>query len=196
MLRLTAKDIRMYENREITMKRAIFRLASTWTALAIQLPLFLPGIIINWPIYLLGRLAERFEKYTESVSQDKLVLSVVVAIPLYSTIFYQLWKMMEFTLFGFVIALITIPILAWYHMALVDKRYDMAKDVVASWRICVALVASISGFNATPARELEDAVQLQRWCRVNTKSLLLELSKYGDTHAQYLVLIGKSFIDE
>ncbi|KAI9488843.1 hypothetical protein BDB00DRAFT_877014 [Zychaea mexicana] len=190
-LRLTVWDINMYENHEITLRRAIVRLASTWTALAIQIPLFLPSIIINWPIYLLGRVAEHYEQYTESVAQDKLVYSVVLAIPLYGTLIYQFWKYIGFTMVGLVFALMLIPVLAWYHMSLIDKRYDMAKDVVASWRICAAMLSSVTGLDAQPRRELEDAVQLRRWCLAHTKLLLLDLAKKGDAQAQYLVEYGK-----
>ena len=181
----------MYENHEITLRHAILRLASKWTTLAIQIPLFLPSIIINWPLYLLGRLAEHYEQHTESVAQDKLVYSVILAIPLYGTLFYQFWKYIGFTMVGLLGAIMLIPVLAWYHMALVDKRYDMAKDVAASWRICAALLSSVTGLDAQPRRELEDAVELRKWCLAHTKLLLLDLAKSGDPHAQYLVEYGK-----
>ncbi|KAI8140451.1 hypothetical protein BJV82DRAFT_622603 [Fennellomyces sp. T-0311] len=190
-LRLSVWDINMYENHTITLRRAVLRLVSTWTALVIQMPLFLPSIMINWPIYLLARMAEHYEEYTESVAQDKLVYSVFLAIPLYGTIVYQFWKYIGYTMIGFLCAIMLIPVLAWYHMALVDKRYDMLKDVVASWRICAALLSSVTGFDAQPRRELEDAVRLRRWCLTNTKLLLLDLAKQGDPHARYLVERGK-----
>ncbi|KAG2223521.1 hypothetical protein INT45_000841 [Circinella minor] len=190
-LRLTVWDINMYENHEITLQRAILRLASTWTTLAVQIPLFLPSIIINWPLYLLGQVAEHYEEHTESVAQDKLIYSVILAIPLYGTLFYQFWKYIGFTMIGLLGAIMLIPVLAWYHMALVDKRYDMAKDVAASWRICAALLSSVTGLDAQPRRELEDAVELRKWCLEHTKLLLLDLAKDGDSHAQYLVEYGK-----
>lgn len=190
-LHLSSLDIAMYENHEITLKQALLRLISTWTALALQIPLFLPGIIINSPIYLLARVAEHFEKYTESVSQDKVVLSVVTAIPLYGTLFYKAWQFLDYSMTGFLLAVALMPILAWYHMALVDTRYDMAKQVMASWRICVAVLSSISGFDAGPRHELDHAVQLRRWCHVHTRTLLLELAESGDPHARYLVDYGQ-----
>ncbi|KAI9258164.1 hypothetical protein BDA99DRAFT_539174 [Phascolomyces articulosus] len=190
-LRLTVWDINMYENHEITLRRAILRLASTWTTLAIQIPLFLPSIIINWPLYLLGHVAEHYEEHTESVAQDKLVYAVILAIPLYGTLIYQFWKYIGFTMIGLIGAILLIPVLAWYHMALVDKRYDMAKEVAASWRICAALLSSVTGLDAQPRRELEDAVQLRQWCLQHTKQLLLDLAKEGDPHAHYLVDYGK-----
>ncbi|CDS05953.1 hypothetical protein LRAMOSA08481 [Lichtheimia ramosa] len=187
LLRLSPQDISMYEKQEITLSRAVVRLASTWTALAVQIPLFLPGIMINWPIYLFGRLAERYEQYTESVAQSKLVFSVVIGVPLYMTLSYQVWKYLDYTLMGLVLAMLLIPLLAWYHMALVDKRYDMLKQVVASWRICVAVISGVVGLDALPRQELEDAVHLRRWCRAQLIEELRSKAKMGDSHAQYLV---------
>ncbi|KAF7723523.1 hypothetical protein EC973_001898 [Apophysomyces ossiformis] len=189
-LRLTALDIGMYENREITWQRALFRLISTWLALAVQLPLFLPGMIVNLPIYILGRLVNRFEQYTESVAQDKLVVSIAFAIPLYSLIVYMLWRALGSTFLGFLVALALIPMFAWYHMALIDKRYDTLKQVIASWRIFNAVVTG--GVCGTDhRREIEDCVQLRRWCRSHTKTLLLHLAEAGDPTAQYLVEYGR-----
>lgn len=176
----------------ITLRSAFTRLVSAWVALAIRLPLFMPGVLIHWPIYLLGRLAEHFERHTESVSQDKLVLSAIVGIPLYTALMYQVWKFMEFSLTGLVFAVALIPLFAWYHMALVDKRYDRAKQVVASWRICVAIISSVTGLDAGPRRELEEAMELHCWCSARTKQVLLDLADMGDPHAQYLVNYNRS----
>ncbi|KAG0182496.1 hypothetical protein DFQ28_006479 [Apophysomyces sp. BC1034] len=189
-LRLTALDISMYENQEITWWRALLRLISTWMALAVQLPLFLPGMIVNFPIYVLGRLVNRFEKYAESVAQDKLVVSIGFAIPLYSIVLYLLWRALGSTLLGFVIALALIPMFAWYHMALVDKRYDTLKQVIASWRIFNAVVTGET-YGIHQRREIEDCVQLRRWCHSRTKTLLINLAQSGNPKAQYLVEYGR-----
>ncbi|KAI8371505.1 uncharacterized protein BYT42DRAFT_595028 [Radiomyces spectabilis] len=191
-LRLTSQDIRMYENREITLTRAVLRLISTSMALAVQIPFFLPGILFNSPIYILGKLANKYEKYTETVSQDKLLISVGLALPMYSTLFYMMWKAMDFTLVGFTVPIFLIPLFVWYHMAFIDKRYDMAKQVIASWRTFVAVAAGAMGVQAAnQRRELEEAVSLRRWCQRHVKQLLVDLARQGDPHATYLVDYGK-----
>ncbi|KAI7863428.1 hypothetical protein BDF14DRAFT_1734024 [Spinellus fusiger] len=195
-LRLSSLDIRMYENKEITLTRALLRCLSNGMALFFQLPLFLPGMLVNLPLYLLGRLVNSFEKYTESVAQDKLVVSLLVVLPLYSTGFYWLWKTLQFSLLGLAIALVLMPLFAWYHIALVDKRYDTLKQVIASWRVLVAVTGGGSSANAPQRQALEEAVHLRRWCSEHLKALLVDWSQAGNVHAQYLVDYGKPLFEE
>ncbi|KAF1797426.1 hypothetical protein FB192DRAFT_1399849 [Mucor lusitanicus] len=193
-LRLNAGDISMYENQEITMTRATLRLVSTWTGLVVQIPLFLPGIIINSPFYILGRLIDSYEPYTESVSQDKLIFSFFLAMPVYGTLIWLLWKLTGYGLISLLCVLMLLPLFAWYHMALIDKNYDMLKQVIASWRIFIAITTGTTGVDAdwTHSREaLEDCVRLRRWCRDQTRQLLFNLARHGDPEAQYLVEYGK-----
>lgn len=193
-LRLNAGDISMYENQEITMTRATLKLVSTWTCLVAQIPLFLPGIIINSPFYILGRLIDSYEPYTESVSQDKLIFSFFLAMPVYGTLIWLLWKLTGYGLISLLCVLMLLPLFAWYHMALIDKNYDMLKQVIASWRIFIAITTGTTGVDAdwTHSREaLEDCVRLRRWCRDQTKLLIYNLAKEGDVAAQYLVDYGK-----
>lgn len=194
-LRLNAIDISMYENQEITQTKATLRLVSTWIGLLIQIPFFLPGIIINSPFYILGRLIDSYEPYTESVAQDKLIFSFLLGIPFYSTLIYLLWKLTGYGLFSLFCVLSLLPIFAWYHMALIDKNYDMLKQVIASWRIFITTIPV--GDEWTHSRQaLEDCVQLQRWCRNHTKLLIFNLAKSGDEHAKYLVEYGKPLFEE
>ncbi|KAI8076551.1 uncharacterized protein B0P05DRAFT_546332 [Gilbertella persicaria] len=182
-LGLNAWDISMYENQEITVTKASLRLLSTWTTLVAQIPLFLPGMLINMPFYVLGRLIDSYEPYTESVSQDKLVFSFFLAIPVYGSL---VWTLTQCTGYGFIsliCVLMLLPLFAWYHMALIDKNYDMLKRVIASWRIFVATV-HIEETNRTA---LEECVQLRRWCREHTKQLIEQLASVGDPHAAYLM---------
>ncbi|CEP10348.1 hypothetical protein [Parasitella parasitica] len=197
-LRLNAGDISMYENQEITMTRATLRLVSTWMGLVVQIPLFLPGIIINSPFYILGRLIDSYEPYTESVSQDKLIFSFFLAIPVYGTLIWLLWKLTGYGLISLIFVLMLLPLFAWYHMALIDKNYDMLKQVIASWRIFIAITSGTTGVDAdwTHSREaLEDCVRLRRWCRDQTKVLIYNLAKEGDEEAQYLVDYGKPLFE-
>ncbi|KAI7897034.1 uncharacterized protein EV154DRAFT_490270 [Mucor mucedo] len=197
-LRLNACDISMYENQEITQPKATLRLLSTWIALLVQIPFFLPGIIINSPFYLLGRLIDSYEPYTESVAQDKLIFSFFLALPFYSTLIYTLWQWTGYGWMSLVCVAMLLPIFAWYHMALIDKNYDMLKQVIASWRIFIAVTTGTTGVDAdwTHSREaLEDCVRLRGWCRDQTKLLIYKLAKAGDEHANYLVEYGKPLFE-
>lgn len=188
----------MYENQEITQLKATLRLLSTWIALLVQIPFFLPGILINSPFYLLGRLIDSYEPYTESVAQDKLIFSFFLALPFYSTLIYTLWQWTGYGGLSLVCVVMLLPIFAWYHMALIDKNYDMLKQVIASWRIFIAVTTGTTGVDAdwTHSREgLEDCVRLRAWCRDQTKLLIYKLAKAGDEHAIYLVEYGKPLFE-
>ncbi|CAO3616064.1 unnamed protein product [Cunninghamella echinulata] len=185
-MKLTALDIQMYENNEITQPQACIRLISTTLQLVLRLPFFLPGLIINSPLYILGRCVNRFEIYTESVAQDKVIFALILAIPIYSTLFYLIWKQLNYSFIGFLVTTIIIPLFAWYHIRLVDKRYDMAKQVIASWRIFIA----VTGLD-DERKELEEVVKLRKWCSHQIKYLLLHLQQHGNPQAQFLVEYGQ-----
>lgn len=194
-LRLNAGDISMYENHEIAMTQATLRLISTWMALIAQIPLFLPGMIINSPFYILGKLIDSYEPYTESVAQDKLVFSFFLAIPVYGGLIWALWKLTGYGIFSLLCVLSMLPLFAWYHMALIDKNYDMLKQVIASWRIFIAITTGKTGIHAdwTHSRQsLEDCVSLQHWCKDKTKLLIINLANAGDSDAKYLMSYGTS----
>ncbi|KAI8096711.1 uncharacterized protein BX664DRAFT_383116 [Halteromyces radiatus] len=190
-MKLSALDIRRYEKNEITQTHAFFRLVSSVLALLLQLPLFLPGMIINSPLYLLGRYINHYEVYTESVAQDKVVSALTLSIPIYSILFYFWWRLMDYSLVGWMIGLLVVPLFAWHHIKLVDKRYDMAKEVVASWRIFMA----VTGLD-DERRELEQTVKLRRWCLARVKFLLLQLDRLGDPRAHFLVEYGQPLFQE
>ncbi|KAI9487546.1 MAG: hypothetical protein EXX96DRAFT_83608 [Benjaminiella poitrasii] len=189
-LRINAGDISMYENQEITITKAAFRLVSTWMALVAQIPLFLPGMIINLPFYILGKLIDSYEPYTESVAQDKIIFSFFLALPVYGTLIWILWKLTGYGFMSLLCVLMLLPLFAWYHMALIDKNYDMLKEVIASWRIFVAVTSGATGVDTdwTHSRKsLEDCVRLRRWCRNRTKEVIHNLAEKGDPQAKYLV---------
>lgn len=186
-MKLSALDIRMYENNEITQTQACLRLFSATLTLVVQLPLFLPGLIINSPLYILGKCIDHFEVYTESVAQDKVVFALTLSIPIYGALFVFLWKYLGYSLAGLALSMVLVPLFAWYHITLVDKRYDMAKEVVASARIFFA----VTGLDQE-RRELEEAVKLRRWCFNRVKSLLMQLDRVGNPQAHFLVEYGQS----
>ncbi|KAI8366522.1 hypothetical protein BD560DRAFT_372028 [Blakeslea trispora] len=183
-LQLNAWDIDMYEHHEITATKACLRLISTWTSLVIQMPLFLPGMLINSPFYLLGRLIDSYEPYTESVSQDKLIFSFFLAIPVYGSL---IWCLTHYTGYGLLLntlcILMLLPLFAWYHMALIDTNYDMLKRAIASWRIFVAIVHPEDQNRVA----LEECVSLRKWCREQTRALMVRLADSGDLDAQMIL---------
>ncbi|KAI8883908.1 hypothetical protein K501DRAFT_248858 [Backusella circina FSU 941] len=197
-LRLNAYDISMYEKHEITLARATMSLVSHWMTLVIQIPLFLPGMIINSPFYILGRLIDSYEPYTESVAQDKLIFSFFLGLPVYGVLIYTLWKATGYGLMSLLMVIMLLPLFAWYHMALIDKNYDMLKQVVASYRIFIAIVTgTVGGDDWTHNREaLEDCVRLRRWCRVHIRELIVKLAQAGEEDAVYLMEYGEPLFDK
>ncbi|KAI8979171.1 hypothetical protein BDF20DRAFT_912797 [Mycotypha africana] len=195
-LRLGPGDINLYENKAITLTRASLRLISAWMSLAIQIPLFLPGLIINSPFYIMGRVIDSYEPYTESVSQDKVVFSVILAVPVYGSLIFVLWKSTGYALSSLCCVLLLLPLFTWYHMALIDKNYDMLKQVIASWRIFIAVLTGtrmklahfVMKSDRTESRAaLENCVHLRRYCREHLKQLILKLVEEGDSNAIYLM---------
>ncbi|SAM05606.1 hypothetical protein [Absidia glauca] len=184
-MKLSALDIRMYEKNEITSTQACLRLVSATMALMVELPLFLPGLIINSPLYLLGKCIDHFEVYTESVAQDKVVSTLTLAGFIYFGLFVLLWRYMNYSIIGFVVSIILVPLFGRYHITLVDKRYDMAKEVVASGRIFLAT----TGLDHE-RRELEDAVRLRKWCFHRLNSLLIQLDRAGNKQARLSAVVS------
>lgn len=191
LLQLSDQDIAVYQTEKISILTATLRLFRISLKLLVELPLFLPGLIFHSPVYALGKVAESVEKFTESVAQDKIALALGLLVPLYSTLFYQIWKYTNFSFGGFLLSAILIPTFARYHMSMLDKRYDLAKDLVAAWRIFVALTGGKS-----QRAEVEEAVELRKWCAEQLKSLLLRLKDEGNEDATFLVEQARTFFNE
>lgn len=98
---------------------------------------------------------------------------------------------MDFSFGGFVLSAFLIPTFARYHMAMLDKRYDLLKDLVAAWRIFVALTGGKS-----QRAEVEEAVELRKWCAAHLKSSLLKLKDEGNEDASYLVEQAQLFFQD
>jgi len=191
LLQLSDQDIAVYQKQKITITAATLRLIRISLKLLIELPLFLPGIIIHSPVYLLGKAAESVEKFTESIAQDKIALALGLLVPLYSTLFYQIWRWTRFSFGGFLLGTFLIPTFVRYHMAMLDKRYDLLKELVAAWRIFVALTGGKS-----QRAEVEEAVELRKWCAANLKKILLGLKDQGSEDAAYLVDQAQAFFQD
>ncbi|KAI8335716.1 hypothetical protein BC941DRAFT_429157 [Chlamydoabsidia padenii] len=181
-MKLSALDIRLYDKNEITPTQAFFRLVLATFGLMCQLPLFIPGLIINSPLYLLGTCIDYFEKYTESVAQNKVVATLTLAGFIYFGIFMLLWHLTHFSLLGSIISMTLTALFGRYHITFVDKRYDMAKEVVASGRVFLAVTR-----RDHEQHELEDTVRLRKWCYHRLNSLLIQLDRMGNPQAHFLV---------
>jgi hypothetical protein len=191
LLQLSDQDIAVYQKEKISITAASIRLIRISLKLLVELPLFLPGIIFHSPVYILGKAAESVEKFTESVAQDKIALALGLLVPLYSTLFYMIWRWMDFSFGGFVLSAFLIPTFARYHMAMLDKRYDLLKELVAAWRIFVALTGGKS-----QRAEVEEAVELRKWCAAHLKSALHKLKDEGNEDASYLVEQAQLFFQD
>jgi nitrogen fixation/metabolism regulation signal transduction histidine kinase len=120
-LHLSNADIAHYENRELNVQRAIYKFVKELTKSLLQLPFFLPGLVFHWPIYVMGKVSAKYEKFEESQAQNKIVLGLLWLIISYLSLFFAIWLMILFTPLGFVLAAGAVFIFAWYHIALVDR---------------------------------------------------------------------------
>ncbi|RUP51230.1 glucose inhibited division protein A-domain-containing protein [Jimgerdemannia flammicorona] len=181
-LQLSNGDIALYQSNGLSLSTACLLLATTTLRLLLELPLFLPGILFHSPMYVLGKLAETKERYQESVAQDKVFIGIALFPILYGTLWLYTWRLTGFSLLGFILATALVPTFALYHMTLLDERYQSLKDVVAAWRMFVA----VSG-GAEQRREVEEVVELRKWCAEEVKKVLWEEARNGNKDAEYLV---------
>ncbi|CAO3590661.1 unnamed protein product [Absidia cylindrospora] len=190
-MKLSALDIRRYDNNScntnnITQTEISVQLISAIISLIFQLPLILPGLLIHAPLYILGHGINYFEAYTESVAQNKVVASMTLAVPLYMIVFYFMWQWMNYTLVGACIGVVVVPLIAWYHINLVDKRYDLVKNVVTLVRVFMA----VSGLD-DDRHDLELVINRRTWCFHRVKSVIAQLANSGNPHARFLVHLGQ-----
>lgn len=185
LLQLSNRDISLYQTNGISLSASSLRLIVTTLGLVLELPFFLPVIIFHSPMYVLGRLAEKIEHYQESVAQDKVFVGIALFPVLYGSLWFFAWRSLNFSLLGFFLATALMPMFAIYHMTLLDERYQSFKEVVAAWRMFVA----VSG-GKEQRREVEEVVQLRRWCADEVKKMLWNEASKGNKDAKYLVEYG------
>ncbi|RHZ49022.1 hypothetical protein Glove_535g47 [Diversispora epigaea] len=151
-------DIKRYEKHILSIPRAFYTLIYELFTFFIQLPFFLPGIIFHWPIYVLGKISVKFEKYEESIAQNKIMLGLTWLIISYTTLFFILWISLFFTSSGFVLGAGVVFMFAWYHNTFVDSHYDKFKELIASFRLFTAL----SNGKGSRSRELVEGLVMKR----------------------------------
>ncbi|CAG8601347.1 4883_t:CDS:2, partial [Paraglomus occultum] len=172
-LSLSDSDIARYQERDINIPGAGYTLFAHVLKCIIQLPFFLPGLAFHWPIYVMGKLSAKYEKYEESRAQNKILLGLLWLILSYTIMFFAVWLLLFFTPLGVVLAGAVVFIFAWYHVILVDSHYDTFKDVISSYRLLAALA---SGKGSKPHEQVEGLVQARRQC-------LHDLSNVCDKYA-------------
>ncbi|KAL1916492.1 uncharacterized protein VTP21DRAFT_5683 [Calcarisporiella thermophila] len=190
-LRLSNLEVSSYH--KISILSATFRLVRVFLAFSLGLPLFLPGLLVHAPFYLAGKWAERKEVYLEQVAQDKIFTALGLTPFVYGTFFWLVWRITGYSTFGLAFALLLIPSFAWYHILLVDDRYDMFKNLVASWR----LFASVSGWESGTKHEVDQLVRLRRECSELLRSVLWNLADvHHQPDASYLVEYAKPLFSQ
>ena len=120
-LSLFDSDIARYQERDINIPGAGYTLFAHVFICIIQLPFFLPGLAFHWPIYVMGKLSAKYEKYEESRAQNKILLGLLWLILSYTIMFFAVWLLLFFTPLGAVLAGAVVFIFAWYHIILVDR---------------------------------------------------------------------------
>ncbi|RUS15849.1 hypothetical protein BC937DRAFT_91915, partial [Endogone sp. FLAS-F59071] len=185
LLQLSNRDISLYQINGISLGASSLRLIVTTLGLVLELPFFLPVIVFHSPMYALGKFAEKIEHYQESVAQDKVFIGVALFPVLYGSLWFFAWRALNFSFLGFFLATALMPMFTIYHMTLLDERYQSFKEVVAAWRMFVA----VSG-GKEQRREVEEVVQLRRWCAEEVKRILWNEARKGNKDAEYLVEYG------
>ncbi|CAG8503517.1 1638_t:CDS:2 [Acaulospora colombiana] len=122
MLQLSDADVARYDKHGISKLRALCTFLYESLKFFIQLPFFLPALFFHWPIYVLGKVSVKFEKYEESMAQNKIMLGLVWLMISYTILFFMVWTMLFYTPLGLVLAAGAVFIFAWYHVALVDRQ--------------------------------------------------------------------------
>ncbi|CAG8690039.1 19704_t:CDS:2 [Cetraspora pellucida] len=165
---LTNNDISRYEKHNLTLPWALYSFLCELFKFSIQLPFFLPGLCFHWPIYVLGKVSVKFEKYEESRAQNKIMLGLVWLIMAYTALFVFIWSMWFFTPIGLMFSFGSVVIFAWYHVALVDSHYDTFKELIASFR----LLSALSGGRGSKSRDMiEHLVATRRLCLDSLKKV-------------------------
>lgn len=176
-LRLFDTDIARYENRSLTIPWALYTFSCEFVKFVAQLPFFLPGLCFHWPIYVLGTLSAKYEKYEESRAQNKIALGLVWLMIAYTVLFFVIWITMFFTPLGFLLAASAVFIFAWYHIALVDSHYDAFKELVSSIRLLAALCG---GKGSLPRDQVENLVEKRYLCLRSLKKIGEEYRSKSD----------------
>ncbi|KAI9599095.1 hypothetical protein BDF19DRAFT_430058 [Syncephalis fuscata] len=138
-LRLSDVDISAFVRDHIGTVSVTVSLVARAVRLLFDLPLFLPGFIFHFPIFLIARAIDRWEPYEECKAQDKVVATVAVLPILYGLLFRYVWSLSGYSLVGFLVTTALTITFIVYHSSLMDDRYDLFQSLLASWRMFKAV---------------------------------------------------------
>ncbi|KAI9019339.1 hypothetical protein CLU79DRAFT_758333 [Phycomyces nitens] len=140
-LALKDSHIANYSEKDITKVTTTIELLRRTLASLLDLPLFLPGLIAHVPLYVAGYFGGKFEIYEEVRAQNKIFFGLVLVPFIYVFAFLWAWSsLFDHSFFGFFIALATLGVFVWYHVASIDERYENFKDLIGRWRLFDAVV--------------------------------------------------------
>ncbi|RKP10305.1 hypothetical protein THASP1DRAFT_11852, partial [Thamnocephalis sphaerospora] len=138
-LRLSDLDIASFAHENVGVIGVTVSLVARSLKLLVDLPLFLPGLLFHFPIFLIARAVDRLEPYEECKAQDKVFASIAVLPILYGLLFRYLWSFSNYSVVGLLVAVSLTVTFIVYHTALVDDRYEHFTSVVAAWRMFKAV---------------------------------------------------------
>lgn len=183
-LLLKDSQIAKYNEKEITAISTTVQLLHRTAASLIDLPLFLPGLIAHFPLYILGYLAGHFEIYEEVRAQDKIFLGIALVPVIYLAAFIWGWiTLFGGTFFGFFVALATLGVFVWYHVTSVDERYENFKDLLGRWRLFDAVVLGRGMW-----RRKERILQLKKLRTENLASIRKLIIAYKESNKDVQVV--------
>lgn len=140
-LRLKDSHIANYNEKNITAASTTVELLRRTLTSLLDLPLFLPGLMVHLPLYVAGYFAGKSEIYEEVRAQNKIFFGLALLPLIYVFAFLWGWYVIfGGTFFGFFVAVATLGVFVWYHNVSIDERYENFKDLTGRWRLFDAVV--------------------------------------------------------
>ncbi|CAO3599063.1 unnamed protein product [Absidia cylindrospora] len=140
-LQLKDSHIANYNEKNITAASTTVELLRHTVASLVDLPLFLPGLMVHLPLYVAGYFADKSEIYEEVRAQNKIFFGLALLPLIYIASFLWAWYVIfGGTFFGFFVAVATLGVFVWYHNVSIDERHEDFKDLTGRWRLFDAVV--------------------------------------------------------
>lgn len=89
---------------------------------ALRLPFFIIPFIVHLPIYVISKYSLRISKKEEDISQNKIMLGLILAVVTYSTLFVTAWMMLFLTPVGAFFAFGFTWLFVVYHNSIIDDN--------------------------------------------------------------------------
>ncbi|KAF9531602.1 glycerol-3-phosphate-acyltransferase [Crepidotus variabilis] len=106
----------------------------------IQLPFILIPLLIHAPVYFMGRVGAKLaDTEEETQAQNKVALGLLSLLLIYPSIFFFLWSTLWYTRVGALVAASVVSLFAVYHVRMIDRSYERAKQFIAAWRVLVGV---------------------------------------------------------